>query len=230
MRPAPLSLVAILQIHRSPRAPQQWAVAMLALLLAGAFPGCGGGDSNGASAQASGSSAKSAANFEGALLPAGLPPHDFTLNDQDGRRVSLRDFRGRVAILAFLSSTSRPAMLIGEQLRGALDELALEHGRPAVPALAISVSPASDTPARVRAYLRVTSLSGRLEYLTGSVARLRAIWRAYRVVPASAGERTYEQGAFVVLIDRAGAARVEIPLEELTPEVLASDVRRLEAL
>ena len=199
---------------------------MLALLLAG----CGGGGSGDARPQAPGSSAKAAASFEGALLPAGLPAHDFALRDQDGRWVSLRAFRGRVALLAFLSSTSRPSLLIGEQLRGALDELALERGRPAVPALAVSVDPAGDTPTRVRAYLRATSLSGRLEYLTGSPARLRSVWHAYRVLPASAGERAYEQAAFVLLIDRAGSPRVEIPLEGLTPEVLARDVRRLEAL
>jgi cytochrome oxidase Cu insertion factor (SCO1/SenC/PrrC family) len=202
---------------------------MLALLLAGALPGCGGG-SSGAVAQAPGMGAKSASGFEGGLLPAGLPRHDFTLTDQDGRAVALRAFQGRVAILAFLSSTARPAVLIGEQLRGALDELARERGRPAVAALAVSVDPLGDTPARVRAYLRTTALSGRLEYLTGSAARLRAVWRAYRVVPASAGERAYEEGAFVVLIDREGSPRVEIPLESLTPEVLARDVRRLEAL
>ncbi len=48
------------------------------------------------------------------------------------------------------------------------------------------------------------------------------------VVPASAGRGAYEHGAFVLLLDRAGAPRVEFPLEELTPEALAHDVRRLE--
>jgi protein SCO1/2 len=213
-----------------PRAGRRLAAAVLVPMLAGALAGCADRESSGAAVPGSGAGTSSAASFEGALLPAGLAPHDFTLRDQRGRRVSLRAYRGRVAILAFVSSTSRPATLIGQQLRGALDELSLERGRPAVAALAVSVNPAGDTPARVRAYLRATSLSGRVEYLTGSRAQLRAVWRDYRVVPASAGEQAYEQGAFVVLIDRAGAARVEIPLEELTPEVLARDVRRLEAL
>lgn len=218
-----------LQLLRVPT--RQLAVILLGLALAGVPAGCASGGSSGAAAQASDSRAKPRGDFEGALLPAGLKSHEFTLTDQNGRRVSLSDFRGRVVILAFLYSTSKTAApLIGQQIRGALDELSLEHHRPAVPALAISVDPAGDTRAHVRAYLRATSLTGRVEYLTGDIARLRALWRAYRVVPASAGERAYERGAFVLLLDRTGAQRVEVPLEELTPEVLARDVRALEAL
>ncbi len=80
----------------------------------------------------------------------------------------------------------------------------------------------------MRAFLRAASLTGRMEYLTGSAAQLRPVWRAYPVVPASAGARCLRTGAFVLLLDREGAARVEFPLEELTPEALAHDVRRLE--
>jgi hypothetical protein len=54
------------------------------------------------------------------------------------------------------------------------------------------------------------------------------VWRAYAAVPASAGAVAYERGAFVLLLDREGAPRVEFPVEELTPEALAHDVRKLE--
>ena len=98
----------------------------------------------------------------------------------------------------------------------------------ALPALAISLDPAADTPARVRAFLHAASLTGRMEYLTGSAAQLRPVWRAYSAVPASAGAVAYERDAFVLLLDKEGAPRVEFPIEELTPEALAHDVRRLE--
>jgi cytochrome oxidase Cu insertion factor (SCO1/SenC/PrrC family) len=207
------------------------APVIVGLMLAVMLAGCAHGGSGGTAAQVSGSASAAANDFEGGLLPAGTKPHAFTLTDQNGRRVSLGEFRGRVVIVAFLYSTSKTAApLIGQQIRGALDELALEHHRPAVPAVAISVDPMADTSSHVRAYLRATSLTGRLRYLTGSIAQLRAVWRAYRVVPTSAGEKAYERGAFIALLDRTGAERVEIPLEGLTPEVLARDVRELEAL
>jgi cytochrome oxidase Cu insertion factor (SCO1/SenC/PrrC family) len=196
----------------------------------GAEHGAGAGASAGA-----GAGAPSASGFDGALLPASLRPREFSLTDQGGREVSLRALRGRVVILTFLYTNSKTtAPLVAQQIRGALDELEAQEagGKPAQGrpiALAISVDPAGDTPARVRAFLRASSLTGRLEYLTGTPARLRAVWHAYSVVPAAAGPIAYERSAFVLLLDRAGAPRVEFPLEELTPEALAHDVRRLES-
>jgi protein SCO1 len=196
-----------------------------------ALAGCATGGSGGASASSATASAPSSAGgpsetgFDGALLPGNLRPREFTLTDQYGRRVSLSGFRGRVTILTFLYTTSKTtAPLIAQQIRGALDEL---PGRP-IPALAVSVDPAGDTPARIGAFLRETSLTGRLQYLTGSPAQLRAVWRAYAVVPASAGPTAYERSAFVLLLDKAGAPRVDFPVEELTPEALAHDIRRLQ--
>jgi protein SCO1/2 len=167
----------------------------------------------------------SSTNLEGALLPAGTQARNFTLVDQGGERVSLGRWRGQVAILAFLYSTSKAtATLIAQQVRGALNELEAP-----VPAIVVSVDPQADTPAHVKAFLQAAGLAGRVTYLTGSKAQLGRVWRAYRVVPASAGEGAYERGAFVAVLDRRGAERVEIPLEELTPEGLAQDVRRLQA-
>jgi protein SCO1/2 len=202
------------------------AVAVAALALA-ALPGCSGSTGGGAattSTEAAAVGASSATGYDGALLPAGLPPRAFTLTNQYGRRVSLSDFKGRVTILTFLYTTSQTtAPLIAQQIRGALEEL--PRGTPAV---AIGLDPTGDTPARVRAFLHTASLTGRMEYLTGSAAQLRPVWRAYSAVPASAGAVAYERGAIVLLLDREGGPRVEFPVEELTPEALAHDVRKLE--
>jgi protein SCO1/2 len=194
-----------------------------------ALPGCAGRsggsvDTKSTETAAAAAEAPSATGYDGALLPANLRPREFALTDPDGRRVSLSDFKGKVTILAFLYTASKTtAPLIAQQIRGALEEL------PAgTPAVAISLDPAGDTPAHVRAFLHAASLTGRMEYLTGSAAQLRPVWHAYAVVPANAGATAYERGAFVLLLDREGAPRVEFPVEELTPEALAHDVRRLE--
>jgi protein SCO1 len=199
--------------------------AVLALALGIALPGCGHKAEGGSGAPASTPGAVSASGFDGALLPAGPRAPEVELSDQSGHPFSLQSLRGQIAILAFLSSTSkRVGPLIAQQIRGALDELA----RP-VAAVAISIDPGADTPAHVRAFLRASALTGRVRYLTGNEQQLRAVWRAYRVVPASAGEAAFERGAFVLLLDRRGAARVELPLEQLTPEALAHDIGKLAA-
>jgi protein SCO1/2 len=224
-----------------PSRPGPLAAALVAAALAlatgaGCSDSTGPGPATGTAADASTpggvGGASSATGFEGALLPAGLPPREFTLTDQQGEHVSLRALRGEVVVLAFLYTTSKTtAPLIAQQIRGALNELEPDAPNPRVPgvsALAVSVDPAGDTHARVLAFLSGNSLTGRLEYLTGTPAQLRAVWRAYAVTPASAGARAYERAAFVVLLDRTGAPRVEVPLEELTPEALAQDVRKLQ--
>jgi protein SCO1/2 len=128
-----------------------------------------------------------------------------------------------VVVLAFLSSACGPTCtLIAQQVRGALDEL----GRP-VPVLLISVDPAADTRAGVRRFLSDVSLNGRARFLDGAPAVLRPVWRAYRVMPLSAGRAAFERSAQVALIDRSGQERVIYGLEQLTPEGLAHDIRKL---
>ena len=179
----------------------------------------------GASATAPGPAAADASSgFDGALLPGTLSAPDFTLTDQHGRRVSLDQYRGRVTILTFLSPACQPTCpLIAQQIRGALDEL---DAHPAV--LIVSANPAADTPAAVRRFLGEAALSDRVEYLTGTLSELRPVWRAYGIVPSLLGEADSPHAASVLLIDRSGQKRDLFQVEELTPEGLAHDIRKLE--
>src|SRR3954464_11967633 len=57
--------------------------------------------------------------FAGALRPD-IPPQDFRLRDQDGRTVSLRQFRGQVVVLTVMYTTCRdPRPLTATQIRAA---------------------------------------------------------------------------------------------------------------
>ncbi len=188
-----------------------------------------------AAARAVAENAQASTGFDGALLPQGVSTPDFTLTDQAGRRVSLSQYRGRVAILTFLSTTCHPTCpLIAQQIRGALDELnaqpAPTNPAPAhpVPVLIVSANPAADTPAAVRRFLGEAALEGRVEFLTGTPAELRAVWRAYDIVPDQLGDAESPHAAAVLLIDRAGQKRDLFQVEQLTPEGLVHDIRKLE--
>ncbi len=184
----------------------------------------------GASATATGPAAADAgasSGFDGALLPGAVSAPNFTLTDQHGRRASLSQYRGRVTILTFLSTACSPACpLIAQQIRGALDELGA-HPHP-VPVLIVSTDPAADTPAVVRRFLGEAALSGRVEYLTGTLGELRPVWHAYGIVPSLLGDAASPHAASVLLIDRSGQKRDLFQVEELTPEGLAHDIRKLE--
>jgi protein SCO1 len=160
--------------------------------------------------------------FAGAVRPD-IPPQDFRLRDQDGEAVSLRAFRGRVVVLTFMYTTCRDTCpLTATQIRGALDDL-----RSPPPALAVSVDPANDTPERARQFLFKRGLAhDRMRFLLGSRAQLQPIWKAYGIRPQGPA---FDHSAYVLLIDRHGRQRIGFPVQQLTPEGLAHDIRRLQA-
>jgi protein SCO1/2 len=203
------------------------AVTLALVVLNGCSGGSSGASSSGfASSATSSGSSTAASNFDGAALPANVRAPGFTLADLlDHRPVSVSQYRGQVVVLAFLYSTcGATCVVIAQQIRGALDEL--PHLMPAV--LFVSTDPTADTPAHVRGFLHNVSLTGRVHYLTGSLAQLRPIWRSYGVTPASAGRARFDDHASVLLLDSSVRERVLFQSEQLTPESLAHDIRRLQ--
>ncbi len=172
-------------------------------------------------ARAGGSADGGADGFAGAVRPA-IPAEDFVLHDQDGKRVDVRDLRGRPVVVTFLYTTCRDTCPVTAQTIGAaLDRL----GRP-VPTIAVSVDPANDTPERARRFLVARHVAGRMRFLLGTRAELAPVWRDFGIRPQGKG---LEHSAYVVLLDRRGRQRVGFPVDRLTPEGLAHDLRRLAA-
>jgi protein SCO1 len=213
---------------------QRVRAVTLTLLAVGAcaasLTACGGANTN-ASPSSSPSTAPARTTqtvSDGAPLP-NVPARGFTLTNERRRPVSLSDYRGRVVALTFLYTTcGGPCFLIAQQLRGALDELAAERARAPV-VLIVSADPATDTPRRIARFLKETSLTGRAEYLTGTAAQLRPLWRAYRVRPASAGRGVFAEYASVLLLDGRGRERVLFQSEQLTPEGISHEIAQLES-
>jgi protein SCO1/2 len=158
--------------------------------------------------------------WAGFIRPPGAEAPAFTLRDQDGKRVTMADFRGRPVAVTFVYSTCEdtcPALV--DQVRGALDETGAD-----VPLLAISVDPANDTPARARRFLNDRRMTGRAHFLLGSRQELEPVWHGYGVQPQ---DGDLDHSATVVLVDGQGRQRVGFPHDQLTPDALAHDIRRL---
>jgi protein SCO1/2 len=204
------------------------AVAVVVVAAAVIVIAPGSGRHSSSAGASSSVSAGPETGFDGASFPVGRPTPEFTLTDQYGRRVSLGQYRGQVVALTFLYSTcGDTCIVIAEQIGGALDELQAEGARPPA-VLIVSADPAADSPAHVRSFLSQVSLSARVQYLTGSLSQLRSVWRAYGIKPASDGTAVFDEYAPVLLLDRAGRKRVLFESEELTPEALSHDVRKLD--
>jgi protein SCO1/2 len=159
--------------------------------------------------------------FAGALRPPDARAPDFRLRDQDGKPVAMADYRGRTVVMTFVYSTCKdtcPAQV--QSIRGALDKLGRD-----VPVLAVSVDPKQDTRARAKAFLLKQHVTGRVRYVLGTQAELAPVWRGYGIAPQRG---SLDHSAYVVVVDRRGRQRIGFPHSELTPEGLASDLRRLD--
>ena len=160
--------------------------------------------------------------FEGATLPRGLRAPDFRLRDQDGDPIGMRDLRGKPVIVTFLYTTCEDTCPVqAQQIKGAFDELGEDF-----PAIAIAVDPPRDTPERARAFLSRQRMTGRLDFALGSRAELAPVWKAFAVQPQ---REDLEHTGRLVLVDPEGVQRVGFPVDQVTPERLAHDVRLLAA-
>jgi len=162
------------------------------------------------------------AGFDGALRPPGMPPVAFALRDQDGKVATLDEYRGRPVMLTFMYSTCRDTCpLLAQQIKGALDQVGKD-----IPTLAISVDPANDTKLNARRFVNRQGLTKRMRFLLGDRAQLTPIWDAYGIQPQG---KAFEHSAYVVLVDANGVQRVGWPVDKVTPEGLAHDLRLLGA-
>jgi protein SCO1/2 len=160
--------------------------------------------------------------FEGAVMPEGLKAPDFTLRNQDGETISMRDFRGQPVIVTFLYTHCEDTCPVQAQtIRGALDDLGED-----VPAIAIAVDPPRDTPESARAFLSEQRALGRIDFVLGSRAELKPLWDDYFIRPQTVTE---EHNARFTLVDERGFQRVGYPGFEATSERIAHDIRLLQA-
>jgi protein SCO1/2 len=159
--------------------------------------------------------------FAGAVMPRGVRAPDFDLRDEYGQRISMRSFRGRPVVVAFLYTTcqnSCPAQ--AQTVRGALDDLGRD-----LPAIAVAVDPPRDTAVRARAFLSKQHALGRIHFVLGTRAQLRPLWSGFGIRPQTRDE---EHQARITLVDKRGYQRIGFPGGQATPERLAHDLRLLE--
>jgi protein SCO1/2 len=184
--------------------------ALGAVLLAARSNDDGGGDV-----------ATAGSRFEGAVMPEGLRAPDFNLRNQDGERVSMRALRGDPVIVTFLYTNcddTCPAQ--AQTVRGALDELGED-----VPALAVAVDPARDTPTSARRFLVEQGMTGRMDFALGPRERLAPVCKGFAVQPQLTDA---EHQARIALVDARGFQRIGFPLAQASPDAIAHDVGELE--
>jgi protein SCO1/2 len=150
----------------------------------------------------------------------------FELVDQDGRRVTDQDLKGRPS-LVFFGFTHCPEICPTTlfEVSEVLEKLGPDADK--VNALFITVDPERDSPAALKAYM--TSFNPGLKALGGDEAAIAKVAKAYRVyyrkVTLDQGGYTMDHTAMVYLMDKTGAFVAPFSLKR-TAEAAAADLRR----
>jgi len=161
--------------------------------------------------------------YRGSEPPTGLRAPDFTLRDYRSRPVRMRTLRGRVVLLSFVDTKCKEKCPIVTSVMAAAFRRLPPAQRAQVTPLLMSVDPRVDTPMSIRRFLaRRRALS--LDYLIGSVRRLRPIWRAYGIAPAVDSGDADVHSSDVRVFDRLGNwVSTQHAGIDLTPANLAHD-------
>jgi cytochrome oxidase Cu insertion factor (SCO1/SenC/PrrC family) len=142
--------------------------------------------------------------YRGSVVPAGIRLAEFALHDEHGRPVSARALRGKVVVLTFIDTDCKESCPIIAGVIGAAVPRLSPAEQQRVAAIAITVNPTADSPARVRRFLREHRALGKLRFLRGSLPQLEHVWRAFDVLSAVRSGDPNVHSAPVRIYDRAG--------------------------
>jgi cytochrome oxidase Cu insertion factor (SCO1/SenC/PrrC family) len=179
------------------------ALAALTLAATLAVAGCA---SSSSSSSGPGTSALSAANQAAMQNPNldlgssldGEKAPDIKLVNQFGQPMSLSQFRGRVVVLAFSDSECTTVCPLTTQSMVMAKELLGKAGD-SVQLLGVDANPTATKVSDVMAYSRAHSMVNQWDFLTGSDAQLKAVWKAYNIeVAIEAGQIDHTPALYVI--------------------------------
>jgi protein SCO1/2 len=156
---------------------------------------------------------------------------DFTLINQDGERLRLKDLRGKVVLVSFVFTTcngSCPATThrMGQTARALKDKDLLKADR--VRFVSITLDPVRDTPEALRQYMKLYDADPAWwSFLTGEkeqVDKVHASWGMW-TKPAANGQLDHPSRVF--LLDPRGRIREVYNLDYLKPDWVLEDVQLL---
>lgn len=172
------------------------AVAVLALAACGTSSGPAATPAGSGGAQAQAAAANP--NLDPGSTLSGTKAPDFRLTNQFGQPISLRAFRGKVVILAFTDSECTTICPLTTASMVAAKDL-LGRAGDQVQLLGVDANPAATARSDVMAYSQSHGMVNQWDFLTGSLAQLHAVWKAYHVdVQIQRGQIDHTPALYVI--------------------------------
>ena len=167
------------------------------------------------------------ATHEQRLPTIGAAP-DFTLTSQDGERITLAAFRGKVLAVTFIYTACPDVCpLLTDKMAQEQDELGPDFGTK-VAFVSISIDSENDSPGALEAYAEAhgADLTG-WTFLTGEPAAVRDVAQRYGVAVSRAADGQVDHTLLTTLVDRRGIMRVQYLGYRFDPEEFRHDLLRL---
>ena len=126
------------------------------------------------------------------------PAPDVKLVNQFGQPMSLSQFRGRVVILSFEDSECTTVCPLTTQSMVLAKELLGKAGS-SVQLLGVDANPDAIKVADVLDYSRVHGMINQWDFLTGSLAQLKSVWKSYSIaVQVQSGQIDHTPALYVI--------------------------------
>jgi protein SCO1 len=161
-------------------------------------------------------------------LPKIGPAPEFTLTRQDGKRLALRELRGKVLVITFIfASCTDTCPLLTAKMAGLQSRLGPAFG-PQVFFLSITVDPERDTPAVLKRYAEAhkANMAG-WAFLTGSPAEIREVARRYGIYYKKTARGDVDHTFLTSLVDQNGILRVQYVGVRFNPDEMLRDLQSL---
>lgn len=156
------------------------------------------------------------------------PAPEFNLTNQDGKRIALKDLRGRVLAITFIfTSCTDTCPLLTATMAGLQDRLGADFG-PRVYFVSITVDPERDTAEVLKRYAEAhgANPSG-WAFLTGTAAEIREVARRYGIYYKKTPLGDVEHSFLTSLVDQSGTLRVQYMGVRFKPDEMLRDLRSL---
>jgi cytochrome oxidase Cu insertion factor (SCO1/SenC/PrrC family) len=208
----------------------------LAVAAALAVVGCASSPSSSASSASSAMSAANEAAMQNPNLDLGSSLYgehapDIKLVNQFGQPMSLSQFRGRVVILAFSDSECTTVCPLTTQSMVLAKDLLGKAGE-SVQLLGVDANPDATKVSDVMAYSRAHGMVNQWDFLTGSPAQLKAVWKAYNIeVAIEAGQIDHTPALYVInqqgILEKLYLTAMAYSSVTQSAQVLATEVSSL---
>jgi protein SCO1/2 len=164
----------------------------------------------------------------GESLPKIKLAPEFTLTKQDGKRLTLKELRGKVVAVTFIfASCADTCPLLTAKMVGIQDRLGSAFGEK-VYFVSITVDPERDTPDVLQRYAdRHKANPAGWAFLTGTSAEIRNVAKRYGIYSKKTSRGDVDHTFLTSLVDQNGTLRVQYMGVQFDPDEMLRDLQSL---